>query len=47
MHRPRMSTRWQRTAAYGAAGLALALVFLSYLSPHLMVDLANRLWACF
>ena len=25
----------------------LALVFLSYLNPHLAVDLANRVWACF
>ncbi len=25
----------------------LAAVFLSYLDPHLAVDLANRLWACF
>ncbi len=26
---------------------ALALVFAAYLSPHLVVDLANRVWACF
>ena len=26
---------------------ALALVFSAYLSPHLVVDLANRVWACF
>jgi hypothetical protein len=25
----------------------LAVVFLSYLNPHLAVDLANRVWACF
>jgi hypothetical protein len=25
----------------------LALVFFSYLNPHLAVDLANRVWACF
>jgi hypothetical protein len=25
----------------------LAAVFLSYLNPHLAVDLANRVWACF
>ena len=29
------------------ASLALAAVFLSYLDPHLAVDLANRVWACF
>ena len=26
---------------------ALAAVSLMYLSPHLMVELANRVWACF
>jgi hypothetical protein len=29
------------------AAAALAAVFMAYLSPHLVVDLANRLWACF
>ncbi len=29
------------------AALALAAVFMAYLSPHLMVELANRIWACF
>ncbi len=29
------------------ATAALALVFMAYLSPHLVVDLANRVWACF
>jgi hypothetical protein len=29
------------------AAVALAAVFLSYLNPHLAVDLANRVWACF
>lgn len=26
---------------------ALAGVFSAYLSPHLVVDLASRVWACF
>ena len=26
---------------------ALAAVFVAYQSPHLAVDLANRIWACF
>jgi len=26
---------------------ALGAVFLSYLNPHLAVDLANRVWSCF
>ncbi len=29
------------------AAVALAGVFMAYLNPHLMVDLANRIWACF
>ena len=36
----------QRGAALLAAS-ALAAVFVSYLNPHLAVDLANRVWACF
>jgi hypothetical protein len=39
--------RWQRAAAYAAAAAALGLVFAAYQSPHLMVDLASRVWACF
>jgi hypothetical protein len=30
-----------------AAVALLAAVFLAYQSPHLAVDLANRVWACF
>ncbi|HSW03202.1 hypothetical protein [Aquabacterium sp.] len=26
---------------------ALTLVFAAYLNPHLAVDLATRVWACF
>jgi len=29
------------------AAAALASVFAAYLNPHLVVDLANRVWACF
>lgn len=36
-----------RWLAYAAALGALGAVFMSYLNPHLMVDLANRIWACF
>lgn len=25
----------------------LAATFAAYLSPHMVVDLANRIWACF
>jgi hypothetical protein len=30
-----------------AAAALLAAVFVAYLNPHLAVDLANRVWACF
>ena len=33
--------------AWLTAAAVLALVFAAYLSPHLVVDLANRVWACF
>ena len=38
---------WRRLAAWLAAALALGAVFAAYLNPHLVVDLANRVWACF
>lgn len=37
-------TRW---TWFLAATVALVLVFAAYLNPHLAVDLANRVWACF
>lgn len=30
-----------------AAVAALAAVFAAYFNPHLMVELANAVWACF
>lgn len=34
--------------ALGALALAvLVAVFVAYLNPHLMVELANQVWACF
>jgi hypothetical protein len=30
-----------------AVGVALGLVFAAYLNPHLVADLAGRVWACF
>ena len=39
--------RWWRLAAGAGAASALALVFAAYLNPHTMLDLANRVWACF
>ena len=40
-------SRTARIAAWSAAALVLALVFALYLNPHLVFDLANRVWACF
>jgi hypothetical protein len=37
----------RRLLAGAAALLVLALVFAAYLSPHVAVDLASRVWACF
>lgn len=40
--------RTARRLALGALALAmLGLVFAAYLSPHTVVDLANRVWSCF
>ena len=42
-----MKPRVQRSLAWGAALAVLALVFTAYLSPHTVVDLANKVWSCF
>ncbi|HEY1394009.1 MAG TPA: hypothetical protein VFV25_11575 [Methylibium sp.] len=39
--------RTKRIAAWAAALLALAGVFIAYLRPALIVDLATRVWSCF
>ena len=36
-----------RALAGAAALLALGSVFAAYLNPHLVADLAGRVWACF
>ncbi|MEO8299952.1 MAG: hypothetical protein ABI574_19340 [Burkholderiales bacterium] len=36
-----------RIGAYLLAAVVCALVFMSYLQPGLMVDLGNRISACF
>lgn len=38
---------WVRAGLAGTALAVLALVFLAYRNPHTVVDLANRVWACF
>lgn len=42
-----LSAPIKRALAWALALAALAVVFASYLNPHLVVDLANRVWACF
>ncbi len=37
----------QRLLGWLVAVIVLAMVFTAYLNPHLAVDLAARLWACF
>jgi len=40
-------TRTRRALVWAAVGVVLAAVFAAYLSPHVVVDLATRVWACF
>jgi hypothetical protein len=42
-----MKTGWPRRMLWLGALTVLAAVFAAYLDPHLAVDLANRIWACF
>jgi type II secretory pathway component PulM len=37
----------RRVLLWGAASLALVLVFFAYLQPHMALALANQLWNCF
>lgn len=39
--------RWQRALLWAVVAVVLAAVFAAYLSPHMAVDLANRVWSCF
>ena len=36
-----------RVFGWATVCAALALVFMAYRNPHLVVDLASRVWACF
>lgn len=38
---------WLRATAWAVGVAVLAGVFFAYRSPHTVVDLANRIWACF
>lgn len=41
-----MKPRSLSVAAWALAVLVLAAVFAAYLDPHVVVDLATRVWAC-
>ncbi len=41
-----MKRGWLRLLGWAVASMALASVFAAYLSPHVVVDLASRVWAC-
>jgi hypothetical protein len=45
--RPGLRKAAAKAAAAVAAAAVLGAVFLAYLNPHTVVDLANRVWACF
>lgn len=42
-----ISPRTQRIAAWAVSLAVLGAVFVAYLQPTLVVDLANRVWSCF
>ncbi len=42
-----MNKIWRRLGIWAVTLAVLAAVFAAYLNPHLAVDLANRVWACF
>jgi hypothetical protein len=37
----------KRLLLWAAAAVALAAVFMAYIRPEFMVDLANQIWLCF
>jgi hypothetical protein len=41
-----MNLRTRGVLAWAGVAAALGLVFAAYLNPHLMVDLATRVWSC-
>lgn len=36
-----------RVLAWATVLAVLAAVFMAYQNPHVVVDLANRVWSCF
>jgi hypothetical protein len=42
-----MKPRARSIGAAAAVAVGLLLVFWAYLNPHLALELANAMWACF
>lgn len=42
-----MKLRPRQLLTWTAIVLVLGAVFTAYLSPHVVVDLATRVWSCF
>lgn len=42
-----MKRHLARVAVWAAAALGLGMVFMAYLNPHRVLELANQVWACF
>lgn len=42
-----MTPRVRRGLGWAAAAAALAAVFMAYLQPTLVRDLADQIWSCF
>jgi hypothetical protein len=40
-------SRLQRLLAWSVVADVLAVIYLAYLDPHVIVDLATRFWSCF
>ncbi|MFM2120847.1 MAG: hypothetical protein RL722_2315 [Pseudomonadota bacterium] len=47
MQHRQMRTWTSRLLLGGGIATVLSAVFAAYLQPEMVVDLANRLWACF
>jgi hypothetical protein len=39
--------RLPRLLAWAIAAAVLTVIYLAYLDPHVIVDLATRFWSCF
>lgn len=42
-----MKRLWLRALLWALSCAVLGAVFMAYQSPHMMVDVAARIWSCF